>query len=89
MDTFASNSISKTINLPQFATSHEVFKVFILGHELNLKGITVYRDGSRDFQVLSTSISEDDGSSPDSQAQDEQLGEIIAATCDLDGSCDV
>ena len=78
--TYAGNSISKTINLPQSATVEDVEDMYKLAWRLGLKGMTVYRDGSRDLQVLNTTM-EDDGSTRASQAQDEQLQEIVAATC--------
>lgn len=85
--TYLGNSISKTINLPQKATVQDVLDVYTIAWTSGIKGITVYRDGSRDLQVLNTSL-EDDGSSTQSQADDEQLGEILAATCSLDGTCE-
>jgi ribonucleoside-diphosphate reductase alpha chain len=87
LQTYAGNSISKTINMPNTATVDDVIRVYLLGWQEMLKGITVYRDGSRGLQVLNTSM-EDDGSTSGSQAADEQLQEIVAATCSLDGSCD-
>ncbi len=56
------NSISKTINLPKHASAQDVFDAYALAFETGCKGITVYRDGSREFQVLSTQVTkkEDD-----------------------------
>jgi ribonucleoside-diphosphate reductase alpha chain len=46
------NAVSKTVNLPRSATRGEVREIFRLAGTLGLKGITVYRDGSREGQVL-------------------------------------
>ncbi|MFH1613775.1 MAG: TSCPD domain-containing protein [Planctomycetota bacterium] len=47
------NAVSKTVNLSSDATIEDVDKIFRLAHQLNCKGITVYRDGCRDNQVIS------------------------------------
>jgi ribonucleoside-diphosphate reductase alpha chain len=53
------NSISKTINLPNSASVGEVEHAYRLAHQLGCKGITIYRQGSRSLEVLSTTSSID------------------------------
>ncbi|MEE8413468.1 MAG: TSCPD domain-containing protein, partial [Dehalococcoidales bacterium] len=49
------NAVSKTVNFPQEATEEDIDKVYGMAYDLELKGITIYRDKSRDEQPLSTS----------------------------------
>lgn len=62
---FLSGSISKTVNMPNNCTIEDVFKIYLEAWSMGLKGITIYRDGSKSEQPLSVSDDDDEDEDDD------------------------
>jgi ribonucleoside-diphosphate reductase alpha chain len=81
------NAVSKTINFPQDATREDVARAYRLAYEEGLKGITIYRDRSRDTQVLTTGKKEKTEETPKKLKPRKRPSETTATVARVSTGC--
>ncbi len=80
---FTDSAISKTCNFPNAATEDDVEQIYRLAFRLGCKGVTVYRDGARENQVLSTGTTAKKVQAQGKDALAEALGRIAELETEL------
>jgi ribonucleoside-diphosphate reductase alpha chain len=92
---FTDSAISKTCNFPREATEDQVEQIYRFAYRQGCKGVTVYRDASREMQVLSTGATAKKvqeqaggGAGPSGEQLQRQIGEALGRIAELEAELD-
>lgn len=87
---YTDNAVSKTVNFQSEATIEDVENAYMLAYDLGCKGITIYRDGSRDNQVLNIGKAEPQNQAEEAQAKTEPKARpsvLVGKTVEMATGC--
>ncbi len=82
------SAISKTTNFPHTATPEDVRKIYEFAYDMKCKGVTVYRDGSRDNQVLSTGATDKAKAERNGETAREEVGDLHGTIAEIQAEND-
>ncbi len=69
---YTDNGVSKTVNLPHSATVEDVKNIYLLAYKLKCKGITIFRSGSKQMQILNIGVKNEETKQEDEKSLSKQ-----------------